>query len=484
MRIYDLCQAAGGKAIAFKMEYLVTGLRLRQRVLHGALIVVCVGFVLGLAGRAQAQTLNEALVATYSSNPTLRAARAELRAVNENVAQAVSNWRPDVEAIGSLGAKHTEVQDPVEKGESTIPLDASLRVTQPLYRGGRTLAATARARNQVQAQRARLKSVEQDVFFDGTTAYMDVWRDQSVLQLNFNNEQVLQRQLEASRDRFTVGEITRTDVAQSESRLAVATANRIAAAGDLAASRARFQRVVGTLPELLSAPPPLGGLPQSQDDVIRRSLQENPDVIAAGFDERAADRSVREIEGELYPEISLRGDLSHDDETSSRNSEFQSASLIAQITVPFYQQGAVASRVRAAKQTSSQRRLDVEAARRQAQDEAIQAWENLITAQAQIESFNASVRANEIALDGVRQENQVGARTILDILDAEQELLDSQVNLVRAQRDARVAGYQVLSAIGRLTARDLNLPVQIYDLEKDYNAVRGLWFGLQAPGVE
>ena len=452
----------------------------RTRKVCGALVCVTV-MALG-PDQAVSQSLEEALAQAYDSNPTLRAARAELRAVNEQVPQALANWRPRVEALGSIGRSRTDTEEPFNDTTIATPREARLSITQPLYRGGRTVAATQRAENQVLAQRATLQSVEQAVLLDGAVSYFDVWRDQSVLELNINNEQVLRRQLEATQDRFDVGEVTRTDVAQSESRLAVASANRIAAEGDLAASRAVFQRVIGTVPGQLTGPDPVAGLPASRLEAVDDALRQDPRVISAILTERAAERNVREVLGELLPEVNLRGNLSH--RHSSSTSEAQDASIVAELRIPIYQQGQVSSRVRAAKQQANQRRIQIEEARRQTKEDTIEAWEDLETARAQIESFEAGVRANEIALEGVRQENEVGARTILDILDAEQELLDSQVNLVRAQRDELVAGYALLSALGRLTAEELQLSVDPYDPEGAYKAVRDTWFRLHAPGEQ
>lgn len=431
---------------------------------------------LGSGQGAQAQTLNDALAAAYNSNPTLLAARAELRSVNEGVAQALSNWRPSLSGGASTGQRTSESAG--IGSDTTTPNDVFIAAKQPLYRGGRTIAGVARAENEVLAQRARLRSVEQTVLLQAATAYMNVWRDQSVLQLNVNNEQVLKRQLEASQDRFTVGEITRTDVAQSESRLARAVSERITAEGDLTSSRAAYKEIVGSLPGVLNSISSISNLPATQASVVSSAVDNNPDVVSAKFSERAATHQVREVVGELLPEVNLTGQLRHLKEAAGSGSESNSAQILAEVSVPLYQQGSVSSRVRAAKQVSSQRRYEIAAVRRQAEQQGISAWENLQTARAQIQSFQAEVRASEIALEGVRQENAVGARTILDILDAEQELLDGQVNLVRVQRDEVVAGFEVLSAVGQLTARDLSLPVDHYDLEANYKAVRGKWFGL------
>jgi TolC family type I secretion outer membrane protein len=296
---------------------------------------------------------------------------------------------------------------------------------------------------------------------------MDVWRDEAVLQLNINNEKVLTRQLEATRDRFDVGELTRTDVAQSESRLSRATAERIGAEGDLTASEAVYQEVIGQPPDLVGLEPPasLPSLPNAQDEVVRGAIENNPAVTGARFDENAAERQIAVSRGQLLPEAFLSGEARHSENFGSSDNETDVARGLVEVTVPVYQQGLVSSQVRQSKQISVQRKREVEEAARSAERFAIDAWAGLETARAQSESFRAEVRSNEIALEGVRQENAVGARTILDILDAEQEFLDSQVSLVRARRDG-----------------DLELAVEAYNPDDDYLAVRNRWFGLDAPG--
>jgi len=429
---------------------------------------------------AGAQTLVEALADAYTTNPTLSASRAELRAVNEGVPQALANWRPAVFVTGSAGKARIDVDG--SGAETLTPLEATATVIQPLYRGGRTVAATARAEQDVLAQRAALDSVEQSVLQRAVTAYMNVWSAQSVVGFTESNERVIERQLEATRDRFTVGEVTRTDVAQAETRLAVATAERIAAEGALRTSRAVYQEVVGSSPGVLAPAPPVEDLPANLEEVTELAVSRNPDILAARFAEKTARRRVREVVGELLPSVQINASLSHSEETNQRSSETDRAQILVEMTIPLYQQGAVSSRVREAKRISNQRRIEIDESRRRIEQEAISAWEGLQTARAQIRSFEWGVRAAEIALEGVRQENAVGARTILDILDAEQELLDSQVNLVRSQRDEIVAGFGVFSAIGRLTARDLELAVEVYIPETYYQNVRDRWFGLSIDG--
>ncbi|MGF1607766.1 MAG: TolC family outer membrane protein [Kiloniellales bacterium] len=442
------------------------------------------GLLLGFAsGPAAAQSLEEALATAYATNPTLQAARAALRTTNEQVPQALSNWRPRVTLQGSGGVQEldsTSGRSTLSREEdsvTTFPLEAELSVTQPLYRGGRTQADTRRAEATVWAQRASLANTEQDILFRVASSYVDVWRDQSVLELNQSNERVLSRQLEATRDRFEVGEVTRTDVAQSESRLASATGGRVRAEGDLSSSRALFQELVGFAAGVLESVPPVDGLPASQDELLALARDNNPAVVQAMFAEEAERHNVRLQFGQMLPELSLVGSLSHSQDTTSTTDETDRARVVAQLSVPLYQQGFVSSQIREAKQRASQRRVEIDEARRRVEQEAISAWEALQTARAQIVAFRAEVESAGIALEGVRQENAVGARTILDILDAEQEYLDAQVNLVRAQRDEIVASYQVLQAAGRMTARNLNLPVTLYDPQIDLEKVRDVWFG-------
>ncbi len=444
--------------------------------------VALVGF--GAISASWAESLDEALASAYMENPTLLAARAELRGVNEQVPQELSNYRPSAFVDGRAGVERIDSDNSSGGAETNEPWEVLLDVEQPLYRGGRTVAGVARAEAEVQAQRARLQSVEQDILLSAVAAYMNVWRDEAVLQLNINNEKVLGRQLEATQDRFDVGELTRTDVAQSEARLSRATAERIGAEGNLTASEAVYQEVIGQPPELasLEPPDPLADLPGVQDEVVRASVDNNPDVISARFDETAAERQIEVSRGQLLPEAFLTGEARHSENFGASDNEIDVARGLFEVTVPVYQQGLVSSQVRESKQTTVQRKRQVDEATRSAERFAIDAWASLETARAQSESFRAEVRSNEIALEGVRQENAVGARTILDILDAEQEFLDSQVNLVRARRDETVAGYGVLAAMGRLTARELELAVEAYNPDEDYQAVRDLWFGLDAPG--
>ena len=448
--------------------------------------VVC-GLLVGpavLGGQAHGQTLNQALAAAYANSPVLRAERAGLRATDEQVPQALSNWRPTIDVTGDIERSDTFGSNRSfgSKDQVRTPRGVALNITQPVFRGLRTLAATRQAENTVKAARARLLATEQDVLLDAATAYMDVVRDQAVLDLDIGNENVLRRQLEAARDRFEVGEVTRTDVSQAEARLAGATAERIRAEGDLVASRAVYRNVVGEAPRKLTAPAPLGGLPRDREAALDLARDDHPDVVSAVFDERAALDRVKGVGGELLPTVSLNAKVRRDFETIATKSQFEEQSIGATLTMPLYQSGAVYSRLREAKQTVGQERLEVTQARRDVVQGVTQAWQALQTARARIVSFTAQVRANGIALEGVKREAEVGARTVLDILDAEQELLGANVDLVGAQRDKVVAAFELKAAVGQLTARQLNLPVDFYDPERHYREVRDKWFGGSSTG--
>lgn len=444
-----------------------------RRNLRKGLPLIALATGLGITP-ASAQTLQEALAQAYSQNPTLEAGRAQLRATDELVPQARSGYLPTITATGDARRVWQE------RGPSRSAFNqqaADISIAQPIYRGGRTVAGVNRAENLVQAQRAALVRTEQQVLLDVATAYLDVLRDQAVQELTANNTQVLRRQLEASQDRFRVGEITRTDVSQAESRLARAESDRILADGVLNSSRAVFARLVGTLPANLAQPQLTLTLPNSLEETIRMAEESNPQVLAAEFARRASDDAVDLVAGEMLPTVSLNGSAGRTWDPAGAGGTRDDAAIIARVTVPIFQGGGDAARVREARHTANQRRLEVEQAVRASREAAIRAWEGLVTARSSIQSRQSQVRAADIALEGVRQEATVGSRTVLDTLDAEQELLDARVQLVRAQRDELVAAFQVLAATGQLTAARLNLPVQSYNIDDHYQSTRSRFWG-------
>jgi outer membrane protein len=437
-----------------------------------------IAVVLPLSG-VSAETLNEALAATYQNNPTLQAQRASVRGVDENVSQAISGWRPEVFATADASAQHSNTNITNNPGGSkdTTPTQAALTVSQPVYTGGITDATTKSAEATVLAARESLLSAEQSIFQQAVSAYVNVLSGTAVVDLNNNNVAVLRRQLEAAQDRFEVGEITRTDVAQAEARLADQISNLIQSEGDLRSIRANFERIVGKAPEDLVIPVIPTDFPESEDAALISALENHPDIKTAKFNEESSRHDIRATSGQLLPVISVDGTLAHGDEVSGTGSWASTASIGAFLTVPLYQSGSVYSQVRQARQVNSQRMQEIEEAVRLIRENVVQSWEQLETARSRIGSNQEAVRANTIALEGVEQEAQVGSRTTLDVLNAEQELLDSKVNLVLAQRDQYVAVYNVVASVGKLNARDLELDVDYYDPAANYDRVRDKWFG-------
>ncbi len=424
-------------------------------------------------------TLLEAMAKAYDANPQLEAARARLREIDEGVPQALSGWRPVVTASGNIGyGRYQSKSIPNNRSgntESRNPSQAQLQATQPLFNGSNAPRLEA-AKQRVSAQRARLMATEQTVFLNTGIAFMDVVRDQAVVELTVNNVNFLRRRLQAARDQFEVGEVTRTDVAQAEARLARAIAERVSAEGTLEASRARYQNVVGEIPGRLEQPPPLANLPETKDEAVKVAAESNPNITAAMFDERAVQQDIQSIRGELLPTVNLVGTVSHRNDQSIRGARNNDAVLAATVSMPLYEAGRTTSRRRQAIQLASRARALIESRRRDAVEQAVAAWENLESARARLESLTTEVRASEIALDGLQQEAEVGTRTLLDVLDAEQDLLDARVNVVRTKRAEAVASYQLAAAVGRLTVEAQQVPVTPYDVQVHYDRVRAiLW---------
>ncbi len=440
---------------------------------------LCATFVFGLlalgAPVAGAQTLEEALVSAYLTNPRLEAQRAALRATDELVAQALGGWRPRLAIDSAL--IYNDI-DSSAGADTFASKSAGLVLDQELYSGGETVATTERAERLVRLERARLAAIEQDVLLEAVTVYTDVLAAEAVLDFAVQNENRLRRQLQATRDRFEVGELTRTDVAQSEARLSRAIADRVRAEGALEAAKAGFRRVINQEPVKLIVPQPLSGLPATEDEAHQLAEVSNPNIAAAQFGLAAARADVDVAQSVLLPRLSIRGQLTYTDDPNRLLSWQRDASIGANLRVPLYQGGSEYARVRQTKQTVRQRRDDVETTFRAVRDEVTSAWQALITATTQIDSITAEVRANEVAVEGARQEALVGQTTTLDVLDQLADLFQSQVDLVRARRDQIVASYRLKAAIGQLTASGIGLPVEPYDPESYYGDVRSRLFGL------
>lgn len=459
-----------------------------------ALLGAVAGTALAAVPPAAAQTLTEALAHAYATNPTLLTARAQLRATDENVPQALAGWRPQVTVGGNYGFQdnHLRFYSAPSATQALLGVPGSRSyyhadrptnsvtgtVTQPIFRGGRTVASTRRAENQVFGQRARLLATEQQVLQQGTNAYVQVILNQELVRLNTNNVQVLTEQLRATNERFRVGEITRTDVAQAEAALAGGQANRAQSEGNLQTARATFQQVIGLAPQRLTAPQPLRQPTQSSVEAGQVAGANNPNVVAALFDEAAARDNIDIQVATLMPQLNLQAQAYRQDSNSTTYSQTQGATAIMSLTLPLYQGGAEYAAVRQARQQAVQARSVVDDQRRQAVQAAVQAFEQLVAARAQVEATRSQIRASEVALDGVQREAIVGSRTTYDVLVAEQNLLQARTSLVQNLATLVQASYALATAVGRLTAEDLALPVTLYDSRAYYTAVRDRWFGL------
>jgi outer membrane protein len=442
-------------------------------------------------GQNVPHTLAEALAATYSNQPALQAERAKLRATDENVPAALAGWRPTVVLAGTAGygdgvtraysgldgslgfSANTKVQ--TDRDIAT----AQATVTQNLYTGGKIQANVNKSKNQVYAERANLIAQEQTSFNNAVGAYVGVIQAKELLELQVNNEQVLAKQLQATDDRFRVGEITRTDVAQAEAALEGARATRETAEGTLQTARGTFQQIIGVFPpDDLIEPQPLDLPVHSEHEASVLATSNNPNVISAQFTDAAAKDAVDVAFSALLPQLSLQGQTFQQNNAGSRSSDSNGYQIVAQLSVPIYQGGAEYSAVRQARQAEQQANRLIDDAKRTAMQNAVQAWDTLVAAKAAANSTRAQIRANEVALEGVEREAIVGSRTTLDVLNATQLLLTSRTTLVQNLAQVISASYGVAVAIGRLTARDLHLPVPLYDETAYYNAVKDKWGGL------
>ncbi|MCD8497887.1 MAG: TolC family outer membrane protein [Alphaproteobacteria bacterium] len=426
-------------------------------------------------------TIQDVLREVYVNNPSIRAARAELRATHELLPQAYAGFKPSVTALGNVTS--ADVDGGANRKNSATTKDIELRIDQPVYRGGRTTASIESANSAITAQTAILKSIEQDVLLAVVTAYMDVLRDRSLVELNQNNRRVISRQLQASTDRFEVGENTKTDVSQSEARLAEADANLISAQGNLQTSSAVFEQIAGFLPPPSLVTPAYDlSLPPSLDDAVALAESDSPDVVSAVYIQKAAESDVDNIFGELLPEVQAFASWgrTYDPLSGTTNKQTEEA-LGVSAQVPLYEAGFVRSRIRQAKETANQNYLEILAAKRQARQETVSSWQTLKAAQAEIKARQAQVKAARVAREGVHQETEVGARTVLDALDADQEYLDSQTALVIAQRNEVVASFSLAATLGFLTPESLGFSDDKLEFGSHLDDVKNRIFSIDVP---
>ena len=437
---------------------------------------------------ARADTLEWALVQAYQNNPSLNAQRAALRATDENVPQALSGYRPKLSIQATAGPNWEKATQEFPgnltptTAEQFVQRTIGATATQTLYNGFQTANKTRQAESQVDAARETLRVTEQQVLLDAATAYMNLLRDGAILELNQSNVQVLTEQLKQTRDRFNVGEVTRTDVAQSESRLAAGRSALLGAQSNYVTSQANYRRVIGVDPGKLAPATSVDRLsPGTLPKAIAQGQALNPSVLAAAYGVDVAELAVKISEGALYPNLTLAGSALAGNYPQFETSKLVNASIVGTLTVPIYQGGAEYSAIRQFKETLGQTRLNLDTNRDQARATVVQSWGQLEAAKAQIESTTAQVNASEIALNGVREEARVGQRTTLDVLNAQQELVNARVAFVTAQHDRVVASYALLAAVGALSMRHLGLAVSIYDPMVHYQQIRDAWIGVRNP---
>jgi outer membrane protein len=454
-----------------------------KRLLRRSSAAAAVAIVVLLASRAApAQTLTEALAEAYNTNPTLLAQRALLRATDEGVPQALSGWRPTVNFTSDVSGNRLRYIPGANLPASYSSFqsnDIALQLNQPIYSGGHTVAQTREAIETVQSARAQTLAVETSVFQSVAMAYLDVVENQELVEVNRNNVQVLREQLTATQDRFRVGEVTRTDVAQAEASLAQAIGQLTSAEGTLAQARAEYVAAVGHEPGVLLLPRERPALPATRDEAQSLAANNNYSVISANFAQLAARDNIAVVKSQLLPQISIVGTAARTaaPALTLSNAIETYGTVGVQMTMPLYEGGAIYSQVRQAEQTVGQKLSQVDQARRTAVQSAEDAWETLKAGRASIASFAAAVRAAQIALEGVQQEALVGTATTLDVLIQNQTLLTNQSSLVVAEHDTALAEFNLAAAIGRLTAPDLHLPVKLYDMDAHYREVRDKWAG-------
>ncbi len=466
-----------------------------------------------------AETLKQALTAAYLFNPTLKSARAQLRSTDNGVSLAKSGYRPTISATfldgydnlntkvatspalaGSLpvcpGSIVPGVTATCTSNFSALPLStlssssigngpsnprsAQVALQQNVFDGFRTYNNIKGSEALVEAGREDLRSSEISVLLNAVTAYMNVVRDQAIVNLRQNNVRVLSEQLRATQDRFKVGEVTRTNVAQAQSGLAQSQADLSIAQGTLYGDQALFAQFIGHPPGTLKDPgPPSRFLPKSLQGAIDVTEAENPGILGAIFRERAQEHQVKQTKGQLLPSLSLNASWTKSSQPFGLPNvvDEEETRVYGQLTVPLYEAGSVSAQIRQAIETLSQRRQQIDEQRELARQNVSSQWGLLIAARGNVAAGKAATEATQIALQGVREEERVGQRTILDVLNSEQQYLNAQVNLVSFQRDLVVSSYGVLAYMGRLTAYDVSLEAELYDPTRYYGEVKDAWYG-------
>jgi outer membrane protein len=435
---------------------------------------------------ACAETVSDALVKAYQSNPQLNGERARQRATDENVPQAMAGYRPQIAATLGYGlqAVRNLLVDNTIQGATLKPWTIGVTVTQTLYNGNKTANSVRVAELQVQSGREALRNVGQGVLLDAVIAYTNVLANQSLVEAQRANVTSLRETLGIAQKRLNAGDVTPTDTSQAEARLARGQADLNAAEVNLAISQATYAQVIGAAPSRLSPAEPMDRLlPRNRDDAVNQAFKAHPAVIAAGFDVDVATTTIKVAESSLLPTITLQGSASRSKESDSTLGTYgtDQASIMGQLNAPIYDGGLGAAQTRQAKELSSQSRMVLEQVRSQARTAAVGAWVSNEGAKTAVSAAEAEVRAAGVAFQGVQREAQGGQRTTVDVLNAQQDLVQAKARLIGAQRDRVIASYSLLSAIGKLDVKTLGLNTPDYLPEVHYHQVRDAWHGLRTP---
>jgi outer membrane protein len=447
-----------------------------------ALSAIMLAVISAAPSSAAVFTLQDALAAAYQNNPQLEAARAGLRATDEDVSQANAQWRPSINATGSYGVSQGSISG-ISGAFSSHPVIGQVAINQPVFSSGRIGARIGRAKADVEAGRGELAATEQAVLLASVQAYMEVVRDEAVLRLNQDNVRALQDRLAAVQTQFSAGMVTRTDVEQAQARLAQARSGATAASLQLAVSRAAFESTIGRPAETLVPAPEPAHLPLSKDAALAVAVDESPLIVQARGAARGADYGVAEAVSALLPQMSLSAQYQYLHDVAGTNiyalsGTQQNIAILGQLTIPIYQGGAEEAGVRRAEQLRAQSRYATLAAERKVRQELEAAWQSLASARARFETDRAEMQADLAVIGGVTEEQKGGERSVLDILNAQVELLGAQVAVETSRSEIVVAAYRLLAAMGRLRAAALGLAVPLYDPAEHYNKTADAWFGL------
>lgn len=432
---------------------------------------------------ANADTLETALAKAYEYNPALKAARAATGAVDENVAIAKSGYRPTLTVEGGYSDSKINTNSTVN-GVAQRPVDGyertlAAKVSQPIFSGFKTVNSVSSAKSSVKAAQASLLATEQDILLSAATAYLNVMRDEAIVKLQKNNEKLLKKELDETRERFKVGEVTTTDVSQAEASYASAQSQRISAEGDLEASKAVYKQIIGEEPKGTEDPKAIEKMfPKSMDEALNYARIHNYDLNAAKHNLKAKKYDVKTNQGDLLPSVNayaMAGRIKTQDYQYDKNPTNNLVELGVNFSIPLYNAGSSRAKIRQSKYYRWQAQEDLLNTQDALYSDITSYWEYLSANKAKIKSVKAQIKAYQVALNGVREEEALGNRTVLDVLNQYQYLLNSEVEEVTTRHDYYVSGLGLLQAMGKLTAKDLNLKVDLYDADAKYEETSGKW---------